>query len=250
MFTVSCFILLTLLFIGCAAKYEGYGPHFSAVEPQTRKIAILSPDVSTYEISGGGIPEYRIDWSRIGRRNLSCALRTELAKRGFEGIPVDNDTASGSNDTITAFVKHIAGTIQQHLYGQNPFLGQIDSFTYATGPLTELCERYEADALMFLFGADENFSDLRKQTLTQAATAKTVKSAVFATLSLVLTGSGVYRTYQAPNELTYLCCLVADVQGKIIWFKKYFEADGADLRKQSDVDKLAQSIVNGLNIRK
>jgi hypothetical protein len=244
------FFLFVLLFSGCASRYKGYGPNFSAVDKNTRKIAILKPDLYTYEVSGGGIPEFRSDWSQIGEKKLAEALQKQLGKKGFEGVVVLDSEDVSTIDTIASFVKFTAKIIQKHLYGENPFITQIDTFDYSTGSLVEYCNRFEVDAVMFLFGSDENYSSLRKEVLKRAAAVKSAKSAFWATISMILFRSGTYRTYSIPLERSFLCCVVADVQGKIIWYKKYLESDGSDMRLNADVEKIAAKIVNGFNLRK
>ncbi|HEX3018746.1 MAG TPA: hypothetical protein VHP36_00520 [Chitinispirillaceae bacterium] len=143
-------------------------------------------------------------------------------------------------------VKLIISSIQNHLYGQYPFITQLDTFNYQTGPLSELCHNLQADAVMFTFGSDEYFSPMRKNILQRATTAKNVNSVI----SGVLWGSGSFKTYSVPRERTFLCCLVADSEGKIIWFKQYKESDGADLRTTADAEKISRRVLYGLNFRK
>jgi len=220
------------------------------VEHSIQKIAIVVPDVYTYDISGGGVPEYRFDWSTIGSRNLAMATRTELGTHVFEGILAENDTGAFSMDTITARVKHVATALQKRLYGKNAFITEIDSFTYSTGPLHTLCTRYNADAVMFLFGIDEHFSDQRKSILKTEAALKTARSTFFSTLSLLLVGSAQFRKYEVPPERTWLYCLVANAEGDIIWFKQYAEADDTDMCKTGDIEKVVKEVLSGFNRKK
>jgi len=236
-----------MIYFGCTPRYTGYGPHFPAVEPHLKKIAILTPDFSTFEVSGGGIPEYREDWSALGRNNLRLSLNDELTRHRFEGILVDSATLPFSTDTLRIFIKQIAGAIQRNLYGRNPFLCEINEFSYSIGSIAELCDHLESDAVLFIFGMDEKYSDLRVKTLSKEADLKTARSACFSTISLILLGSATYTTYRVPNETTYLYCLIADRSGKVVWFKKYLKADDADFLKLTDTQKLAKEIVSGLN---
>jgi hypothetical protein len=249
-FTVPLFTSAFFILTGCAARNVGYGPHFPQVDDRIRTIAVLTPEFSTYNISGGGIPEYRVDWSRKGKENLVRALLTELENHHFKGIDAAGDTLAFNADTVTTFIKHVSNTILRHTFGQQAFIPQIDSFSYSTGSLATLCDYYESDAVLFLFGMDEHFSDLYKSTMKKEAAVKTAKSAVFATVSLILLGSGTYRTYSVPPERSFLCCLVADRKGRILWFNRYLKADDADTRTASDAEKLAKAIVAGLYPRK
>ncbi len=234
----------TVFLIGCAARQTGYGPRFSPVDKHIGKIAIISPDIYVYDVSGGGVPEFRADWSDIAETNLGEALRELLQEKQVEGINIPKMHNLATIDTVTSLVKLIISSIQNHLYGQNPFVTQLDTFNYHTGPLSELCHNLQVDAVMFTFGSDENFSLMRKNILKRATTAKNVNAAI----SAILTGT--IKTYSVPRERTFLCCLVADSEGKIIWYKQYKESDGADLRTTSDADKISRRVLYGLNFRK
>lgn len=238
--------LFILIFTGCAARYTGYGPHFSPVDKHIRKIAIISPDLYVYDVSGGGVHEFRVDWSKSAEKTLGQALRLQLGKKQIEAIDVTEIINTTDIDTILPMIKLVVSSIQNHLYGNNAFITQIDSFDYQTGPLSELCHNLQADAVMFTFGSDENFSPLREKILKKATTARNVNSAI----SGILWGSWSFKTYSIPRERTFLCCLVADSEGKIVWYKQYNEFDGADLRKTADAEKIALRILNGLNFRK
>ncbi|NLL15471.1 MAG: hypothetical protein GX267_18895 [Fibrobacter sp.] len=233
-----------LILAGCAAQNTGYGPHFSPIDKHIRKIAIFSPDLYVYDVSGGGIPEYRIDWSKSAETTLSNALKLQLEKKQIEGIDVTDIIDTSVTDTILPVIKLIISSIQKHLYGNGAFITQIDTFDYHTGPLSELCNSLQTDAVMFTFGSDENFSPLREIILKKATTAKNVKSAI----SGILTGT--VSIYSVPLARTFACCLVADKNGKIIWYKQYIKSDGADLRKSFDAEKIAGQLLSGLHLRR
>ncbi len=249
-FFLFLFTPLACLFTGCASQYQGYGPHFSPPGEQIHRIAVISPDLYVYDVSGGGIPEFRIDWSKSAETNLGEALRMQLTKKGIEGIFISDVNDIPSLDTIMPFIKLVATVIHEHLYGKDPFTPQIDSFDYSAGPIAELCNHLQVDAVMFSFGADENFSPLRKETLNKIATVKTAKATFWGAISMILFGSGTFRSYTVPLEQTFVCCLVADKNGKIIWYKHYMQSDGADLRKSADAGKLAGNVLNGFYFRK
>ncbi|NLD99151.1 MAG: hypothetical protein GX640_04700, partial [Fibrobacter sp.] len=233
---------------GCAARYTGYGPHFSPVEKTIKRIAILNPEIYSFDVSEGGINEFRVDWSDIAKEKLAEALTVKLNSKGF--IPtVIKDTESGvCTDTVRAIIKIVTNEIQKRLYGKNSFYNQIEKFDYSTGSVSQICNLLNVDALLFVFGLDENYSVERIKNLSKTASVKTARSTIMAVISTILIGSGTIRTYSVPFERTYLSCTEVDTSGQIVWFKKYFEADGYDMRKPYDAAKLAQSITKGFRI--
>jgi len=191
-----------------------------------------------------GVPEFRVDWSKSAEITLGHALRLQLEKKQIEGINVTEITNTYITDTTLPLIKLIISSIQKHLYGNGAFITQIDTFDYHTGPLSELCNSLQTDAVMFTFGSDENFSPLREKILKKATTAKNVKSAITGVLT------GTVSIYSVPLARTFACCLVADKKGKIIWYKQYMKSDGADLRKSFDAEKIAGQLLSGLHLRR
>lgn len=236
--------------INCSSRTTGYGPHFSSIDWSIQKIVVIKPDLYAFEVSGGGIPEFRVDWSESSKKNISEAMITQLKKFRYEGVPFTEDDSSMRIDSITSFVKNVATAINSNLYGESAFLPQIDSFTYSTGSLTELCDYYQANAVMFIFGADEHYSQQRVEVLKRSAALKTAKSMFWSTISMLLFGGASFRTYSIMPERTFLCCVVADRSGKIIWYKQYYSADGLNLSTPADAMKVTEQIVTGFNRRK
>ena len=101
-----------LILAGCAAQNTGYGPHFSPIEKHIRKIAIISPDLYVYDVSGGGVPEFRTDWSKSAETSLSHALRLQLEKKDIEGIDATELIDTALTDTILPMIKLIISSIQ------------------------------------------------------------------------------------------------------------------------------------------
>jgi hypothetical protein len=234
----------------CASKTIGYGPSLPPIDPTIQKIALIKPDIYSFEVSGGGIPEFRVDWSTEAEKNISDAMRTQLKKCNYESINIPESDSTVRIDTISSFVKHVSTAVSSNLFGEDAFLPQIDSFSYSVGPLYDLCDYLGVNAVMFIFGADEHYSELRRDVLKRSAALKTARSMFWATISSILLGGGTYRTYTIQPEQTFLCCVVADRSGNIIWFKRYLGADGLNLSLRSDAEKAAEQIVAGFNRRK
>lgn len=248
-FLYIIFVAVTLFFTSCASKTTGYGPNFTAIDWGIQKIVVTKPDLYAFEVSGGGIPEFRVDWSGSAERNITEAIISQLKKFRYESVPFTESDSSLGIDSITSFVKNVATAISSNLYGESAFLTQIDSFTYSTGSLTDLCDYYQANAAMFIFGADEHYSQKRVEVLKRSAALKTAKSIFWSTLSMLFLGGATFRTYSIMPERTFLCCVVADRSGKIIWYKRYLSADGLNLSLPTDAMKVTEQIVTGFNRR-
>ncbi|HEX2958311.1 MAG TPA: hypothetical protein VHO70_15865, partial [Chitinispirillaceae bacterium] len=108
---------------------------------------------------------------------------------------------------------------------------------------------YHANAVMFVFGADEHYSSQRVDVLKRSAAVKTAKSMIWSTISMLFLGGATFRNYSIMPERTFLCCIVADRSGKIIWYKRYLSADGLNLSVPADAMKATEQIVAGFNRR-
>lgn len=248
--SIICELSFLIILSSCASKTIGYGPSLSPIDQNIQKIAIVKPDICSFDVSGGGIPEFRIDWSTEAEKNISDVMMAQLKKFRYEGIGISNIDSTLRTDTLTSFVKHVSAAISSNLFGEGAFLPQIDSFSYSVGSLSGFCDYLDVNALMFVFGADEHYSELRKDVLKRSASLKTAKSMFWSILTSILLGGATYRTYTMKPEQTFLCCIVADRSGNIIWFKRYLSADGLNLSLRSDAEKAAEKIVAGFNRRK
>lgn len=250
MLSLICALSFLMVLSSCASKTIGYGPSLSPIDQDIQKIAVVKPDIYSFDVSGGGIPEFRIDWSTEAEKNISDAMMAQLKKFRYESVDISDTGSILRTDTLTSFVKHVSTAISSNLFGEDAFLPQIESFSYSVGPVSTLCDYFDVNAVMFIFGADEHYSELRKDVLKRSASLKTAKSMFWSVLTSILLGGATYRTYMMKPEQTFLCCVVADRSGNIIWFKRYLSADGLNLSLRSDAEKAAEKIVAGFNRRK
>jgi hypothetical protein len=117
-------------------------------------------------------------------------MSAQLKKCNYEGINISESDSTLRIDTIAPFVKHVSTAVSSNLFGEDAFLPQIDSFSYSVGPLYDLCDYLGVNAVMFIFGADEHYSELRRDVLKRSAALKTARSMFWATISSILLGVG------------------------------------------------------------
>ncbi len=67
-------ICLFLLVAGCALDAYRMHPEFDARAGSIHESVLITPDVSMYELTSGGVVMLRDDWSRDGRKNLQNAI--------------------------------------------------------------------------------------------------------------------------------------------------------------------------------
>ncbi|MFP4162672.1 MAG: hypothetical protein ACLFQB_02885 [Chitinispirillaceae bacterium] len=243
-----CLFLLTVSLLpgvnGCAPGVRCYGPQFTSLESSVKRVGILTPEIFSYDVSAGGIYEYRDDWSRKATEQVMTGSAEKLGANGRETVFL-HDSADGFY-RLKNKLRYHSSAIQSTLYGENCLVTQIDSFTFSVGSLDSLCDLHGVDGFLYIYGYDEQFSPQRVQMLQSSANAKTARSACFGVLLGVLTGYFGFTRYQAPPERTFVAAIIAQRNGKVKWYKHYFNGDDSDLRNSTDTGKILDAVMKGM----
>jgi hypothetical protein len=234
---------LTSALIGCAAKTTGYGPNFEPMDNKMIRIGLLSPEIFAYDVSSGGVPEYRVDWSSECNNAMTGPMTRELARWGIMGIPLLDSADDTTMYNLRRLLRLHCDIISKYLYGKHAFLPQIEKCSYAVGDIGPFCDRFGIDGVLFFYGFDEHFSDGRRRMLQRAASVKTTQSACMSLVLLPLTGTLYIRQYRVPPERTFLCAIVAARDGSVIWFNEKKAADDADLRESGKLPDYLQGFL-------
>lgn len=240
------FALILLAMNGCSSRTHCYGPRFSPLDTSVKRLGILSPDIFLYDVSAGGIYEYRDDWSRKASEQVMTAASEKLEEKGTSAAVIHDSLQQIDFFELKTRFRYHCNTVQSVLYGQNCLITQIDSFTYSIGSLDSLCDIYDVDGFVYIYGYDEQFSPERVQILSSSAKAKTARSACFGVLLGVLTGYYGFTSYRVPPERTFLAAVIAQRDGKVKWYKHYYEGDDSDLRSRSDAGKVLKAVMKGM----
>jgi hypothetical protein len=181
--------------------------------PQIRSAALLSVEVREYEVSAGGVPELKQDWSAEARRAIVDALAAELRSRQIELRVVDRDTAmQGEIDELRA----LAEAVNASLSFPNPV-----SFDYSLGPVGSFIDRYHVDALVFVWGR------ARLPTGGQR-------------LLAILHGKG-------GEDVGQLAMTIVDREGDVLWFNhRALVGSNGDLRQTDNATDLVRAMIGDL----
>ncbi|MFW5813325.1 MAG: hypothetical protein ACOCXC_03270 [Fibrobacterota bacterium] len=240
------FTLIVLALNGCSSKTHCYGPNFSPLNSSVKRLGILSPDVFLYDVSAGGIHEYRDDWSRKASEQVMAAAAERLEQKGASAAVIHDSMQHSPLFELKTKFRYHCNTVQSVLYGENCLVTQIDSFTYSMGTLDSLCDLHGVDGFVYIYGYDERFSPERLEILSSSAKAKTARSACFGVLLGVLTGYYGFTSYRVPPERTFLAAVVAQRNGTVKWYRHYYEGDDSDLRSRSDAGKVLEAVLKGM----
>lgn len=125
-------------------------------------IAILAPDIAFYDTSLGGIREKKDDWSEQVNRNFIAALSQGLASRGFEAKVIAREgRLKEPADEIDSLFSAIVYSYRMHVQtgaATMLFPHKTAALDYSMGPLDDLLEGTQADALMIADGSGQAHS--------------------------------------------------------------------------------------------
>jgi hypothetical protein len=182
-----------------------------------RTVAILTPASEAYELPGplGGRIGRRYDWAETIDRNLVTAVSRELTARGF-AVKVlfrqDCDQAAELNGLLSS----IARSFKRHASRENgpeTFPHKAERFEYSLGPLGELLDSQQADALFLING---------------------------------------YGRYRGPDSgrISVVDLTLADRSGELLWLERVEKKDIAfasfDIRKPAVADVVVKDMFASL----
>ena len=229
------FILLFITTSGCASLPCRTHPELEARSKTIKTLGLLSPNVVIYSFSFKHVTVPEDDWSAEGSENIQKAL-TEFFKKtpfGIKSITVDKGLEKEMED-VFALYEAVSLSIQLHTYGGFKFPEEMTNFQYSIGPIHDILERYDADALLFIEAVDEVSTTGRKAMKVGMILALPVTKSPF------LPRAGV----------TTLSAAFVDSEGTILWYNMKSSKGGFNLRKPGSAARLIHHVFSsfpGLN---
>jgi len=218
---------LVLIGLGTAAAgtegSKNLAPGFTNL-PAHAKIVVTPLDVELFEISAGGVPAPRADWTESARKLMQAELEERRTELGVETVELDEASADELGELLNLHAA-IAQSIALHHFGTMPLPtknGQLDwSFGDALKPLQE---RTGANYALFIWVRDGYSSASRKATI-----------AITAILSLghVIPGGGLQSAYASLVDLD---------SGRVLWFNR-FSRGGGDLREAGSAHETVDALL-------
>ena len=158
-----------LLVAGCTLNAHRSHPEFDIRADSVKNPVLVTPDVNLYEISSGGVAELRDDWSRIGRNNLQIALMQNLKQRRCNLKLMETDAQTTAEiQKVKTLYKLVHRSMDQRMFGHHQKTAETNNFDYSLGSLETILQKVGADAMIFVTGYDQVFSDGRKALIDLA----------------------------------------------------------------------------------
>jgi len=183
--------------------------------PAIHSAALVSLDVKEYEVSAGGVAEFKEEWSTAAQQALEAALVAQFKSHAIalRRIEPDPDTAEEVSD-LRALTQAVNSSVLQF---------PRKEFDYSLGPVAPLAERYGVDALVFVWARGRLVTGGRK-------------------VLAALAGSGETDAGQVTITLV-------DRSGDVLWFNtRGRRGDRADLRHGESAAELMQAMVSDLPV--
>ena len=169
-------------------------------------------DVKEYEVSAGGVAELKEDWSSAAQRAIEDALSSELRGHHIElrRVEPEPDTAEEIEDLRT-----LSEAVNSSIFFPN------SPFDYSLGPVSGLVDRYQVDALVFVWARARLPTSGRKFV------------------------AALYGTGGA--EVGQVAITIVDRSGEVLWYDhRALVGARGDLRNPEAAGELMRALVSDL----
>jgi len=169
-------------------------------ETAVGRFGILEPEVMMYDVSAGGILEYRDDWSGGASRRAAVSAAVKLNLMGYESMLLP-DAAGGATEIfrLKTNMRYHASAFQSQFFSNYNIIAEIDSITYSVGPLQTLCDAFGIDGVLYIYGFAEKFSEERPAGADEP-------------------------------ERTFMAVILVEKDGRVSWYRHLLTAGGLDIR--------------------
>lgn len=227
---LAAWILASTLMVGAALAQTAdrqRAPGFTQL-PANASVAVFPVDVELFELSAGGIPEPRADWTAGARKHMGEAFAAIAAKAGIGSRTVSDDVADEFAEQVglhaavaRAIALHHTGPVVWRLPSKAEQLNW--SFADAMQPVAaKTGARYG----LFMWVRDSYASAGRKAMMVGMAI-----------LGVAMTG-GIQVGYASLVDLQ---------TGQVLWFNQLARGSG-DLREAAAAAETMDALLRGLPV--
>lgn len=191
--------------------------------PSGAKIALMPVDIELFEISAGGIPEPRADWTGTALRHMKELLRERKAKVGAHVVDVEDD---GSEQVAELSRLHgaVGVAIASHHFGMLPLATKEGKLDWTLGTDANILrERSGADFALFTWIRDSYASSER------------VAAMIIGAFFGVGMPAGIQQGYASLVDLR---------TGQVLWFNRLIRGHG-DLRERDKAAETLEALLTG-----
>jgi len=222
---IYCLLLSVILLSGCVTNtfYTS-----KKLAPETRRIALVAPDVELSILNAGGINEPQAEWTKLAEKYLSKSIRKKLKTLKIHLIDNQTTRELEADDfqevQLVKLHEAVGATILRHQYNEPLKLpSKKGKFEWTLGEdVSYLKDKYDADYALFIYVRDSYASSGRATAIVVAA----------------LFGVGI----QGGTQVGF-ASLVDLSSGDIVWFNRLVRASG-DLRTSETSEETVSQLLN------
>jgi len=223
-------ILIALAVAACSQTKAFYGSETLKSRPAEARVLLMPPDIELYELTAGGMPDPKADWTATARSHVAAALREELVGKKAKLLvyerPVDSPSKEYTHNQLIKLHEAVGAAILRHKYISSLALpSKGDKFDWGLGRgANVLSQEYDTQYALFIYLRDSYASAGRVAVIVGAA----------------LFGVGVPGGRQVG-----FASLVDLHGGEVVWFNRLESATG-DLRSPEPARKAVKELLSDL----
>ena len=219
-------VLLVLLTSACVQNTLKTEKPFTFEEP---RILLVRPDVTLAELSAGGVPTVKADWTEMARTHIRDALLETLQNDGATVLLTDsyNDDSPLSPEEVQLEKLHsaVGKSIRAFQVNQATRLPTKEVFDWSLGPGVKWYrDQYDADFVLLVHIEDSYSSGGRRAAQVMAAV-----------LFGVALPGGIQQGFASLVDLR---------DGEVVWFNQLFR-DTGDLRELEPARETIDALLLG-----
>lgn len=223
-------LLVTIALGGCVTQTQKQITELRRTADAPPRILLMPLDVELSELSAGGLPDPKADWTEAANKHMLAALRAEQTERKIHMVSYEEDKApADKRDDLHQLVKlhgAVGQSILVHQYMPQMTLPTKDGkFDWSLGPNTRaLKDIYGADYALFVYVRDSYSSGGR--------------------VALIVVGALLGIGIPGGTQVGFASMVDLDT-GNVVWFNRLVRASG-DLRTEPAARETVQTLIAGL----
>jgi hypothetical protein len=187
------------------------------------RIGIIDADMYLYDVSAGGIFEFRDDWSRAASKQAMLSAALTLKKKDFSSIILPDFPQSLDFYRLKTELRYHSTAFQSNFFAaKKTAYGNNQILSYSISPIDSLCDRYGVEGFLYIYGFGEKFSDERRHFLFVSQ---------FAQPNMPL-----------PDERTFIAVILARRDGRLLWYKHVLTHGDHDMRQEAHSMKIVEEL--------
>jgi hypothetical protein len=226
-FRLGFVLTLAALLAGCVQNHHKLTENLARAGDKPPVILVLPVDTELSELSFGGAPSIRQDWTVAARENMNQALYTSFAEKSANVTFHNGDVDDEDLAKILRLHAAVGRSIQVHQYeGPQKLPTKQGKFEWSLGPsISRLAEKTQADYVLFVYVRDSYSGPGR-------VAAQFIAAAVFG----VAIQGGVQQGFASLVDLK---------TGEFVWYNRLLRGAG-DLRTAEPAKETIATLLEGM----